>query len=270
MALVTTAYSAFGITFWVFVSLIAITLAVFFALALSRLQDTAVIAVGAITLVAAVVLVTLQGLQVRGLLDARAAMDIADSGYVPDPDASVVRSYSLVLRPDHMLTLAPFKVSDLAASGVQMTETAFVKCGNTVSTAEVSFATDAQYFVVSHGASSGTFHSDVVSGMVSTIMISGALLRIVALTSLDFPGDVNHVASTISATCDMYLLSARGSAGSSVVDTSSTCSAMDIYMPWSWQSSFVNTSATTTMAAFTSTRPVQQAVPVQVWGIGGR
>lgn len=264
-------YAAFSITFWAFVAAIAITLATFFALALSRLQDAGVLAVGVITLVMGVVLVMMQGMQVRGLLDDRDAKDIADSGYVPDPDASVLRSYSLLMRTDFMLSLKVFKVPDLVTNGVQMTESAFVKCGDNISSQLVSFAADATYFVVQHAAASGAFHSDVVTGVVSTIMISGALLRIVALSSTDFQGHVTDTVSNITATADIYLLSARGSAGSSVVSASQPpCTSLDIYMPWSWQTSFVNTSAITTMATFTSGSSVHPTIPVQVWGFGGR
>lgn len=252
----------------------AIMITVYVGLALSRLQDAAVLTVGSVALITSVVLVMLQGLQVRTLLDARDARDMADSGYAMDPDASVLRSYSLMLRPDSIAVLqSAFNVSALVGSGVKMTESAYVRCGTVVSMADVNFAADATFFVVQHGAAADAFHMDVALGTVTSIMILGALLRVVALTSLDFPGDTANVVGGIAATSDIYLLSARGSAGSVPVVTSTsagTCKAVDTYMPWSWKSSFVNVSASSVITPLTQGATANLTLPAQVWGLGGR
>lgn len=269
--------STYNIVAWGFTAIFAVAVlasvmvAVYVGLALSRLQDAAVLTVGAVALVTGVVLVMLQALQVRTLLDARDAQDISNSGYVMDTDASVLRSYSLMLRPDSMAILSSaFKVADLVASGVKMVEIAYVRCAGIVSTADVSFQADATFFVVQHGAAGDAFHKDVALGTVTSIMILGALLRIVSVTSVDFPGDTTNIAGGIAQTNDIYLLSARGSVGSVPVANATTCTAVDTYMPWSWKNSFVNVSASSVISPLTTGAKANVTIPAQVWGLGGR
>lgn len=258
---------AFQVIFVSFVGAFAAVLVTAFGLALSHLQDAAVIAVGVVALVTAIVAVVLQGLKLRTALDARDARDMSESGTVPNPDASVVRSYSLSMRPDYMKILTVFPASSLVSNKVQMTESASVACSGAAESALVSFVADASYFVVAHAASSDAFHRDVVTGLVSSIMISGTLLRIVALVGTDFPIDVNLSAQGIYQTCDIYTLSARGPAGSTPVDKTGGCTVTDIYMPWSGAT---NVSATSTLNQYTQNVQAGVAIPVQVWGIGGR
>lgn len=263
----------FQILAWCFLTCFTITLLIAFGLALSRLGDAGILGLGVVALVACLIAVTCQGLQLGFLLDSRDARDLSESSNLllcqGDSDTFVVRGYLLVIRPDLMSSLSStFAASSLA---VHMTERGYVKCAGSVSLAGVSYAADATFLVVSRGPASDVFGSDVLSGRVSTIMLGSALLRIVRLAVTDFDGDTHGVAAKIAGSNDIYILSARGSAGSVPVDTSGGCTTVDMYMPWSTGTqSQKNISARNAFAPLMASVQPGVSLPVQVWGIGSR
>lgn len=264
----------FEILAWGFLTCFTIALVVAFGLALSRLGDAGILGLGVIALVACLVAVTCQGIQLGLLLASRDARDLSESSNLllcqGDSDTFVVRGYLLVIRPDMMSSLnSTFAASSLA---VHMTERGYVQCSGVVSVSDVSYAADAIFLVVSRGPTSDVFGSDVLSGRVSTIMLGSALLRIVSLAATDFAGDTNGVAAKIASNNDIYVLSARGSAGSVPVDTSGGCTTVDMYMPWSTGSnqSQKNISARNAISPLMASVQPGVALPVQVWGIGSR
>lgn len=261
-----------------FITVLALLLVVAFGLALSRLDDAPVIGVGVVALAAGVLAVMLQGMQVSASLNARNADSISDPHDLParvgtalEPDRFVVRSYSLMVRPDLMDQLRMnFTSAALVASGVHMTERGFIKCAGVVTRGDISYAADAAFLVVSQSPTSAGFRSDVVNGHVSSIMLGGGLLRIISLSALDFAGDDRGVASTITLGHDVYVLSARGSAGSVPAKAAAGCASLDTFLPWSCSNVLPNVSARN--ALFNLMTSVQAGVQatVQVWGIGAR
>lgn len=268
----------FRLLLWGFLTAFTILIVVSFGLALSRLDDAGVIGVGVVALAASVIAVALQGVQLKSMVDTHTADAMSTPGDLPiwkanslRPDRFVVRSYSLIVRPDLIASLhTNFTVGALESSGVHMSERGFIRCGSVVSRGDVSFAADASFFVVNRAATSDGFRSDVMDGHVSSIMVGGALLRIVSLTALDFAGDTNNIASDIALGNDIYVLSARGSVGSVPVDTSKGCTSIDTYMPWGNNSVVHNVTATAAILHLMESVTTGGQVPIQVWGIGGR
>lgn len=265
----------YRILLWGFLSVFTTLVVVTFGLALSRLDDAGVLGVGVVALAACVVAVALQGMQLKSAVDTYDASALATPGDLPTlqpnllrADRFLVRSYSLVTRPDLIESLHNnFTTRALVASGVHMTERGFISCGGVVSRGDVSFSADASFLVVSRGATSDNLRSDITQGQISSIMLGGALLRIVSLTALDFAGDTHNIASDIAIGNDIYVLSARGSAGSVPVDTTHGCVAIDTYMPWS---NLPNITASSAISHLIESVQAGGQVPIQVWGIGGR
>lgn len=257
-----------GLLSWVFLALFSLMLLIAFGLALSQLEDSGVIGLGVVALTACIAAVAIQGMQLRVTLsdmDANAISNPSDSNtdVLAAMNRYVVRSYSVVVRPDMMNTLlTTFPSTSLE---VHMKERAFVDCEGSIKMSEVSYLNDVAYLVVSNGATSDGLRADVMAGRVSTIMIAGGLLRIVSVTALDFTNDTAGVASGIATGNDIYVLSARGSAGSVSTDTS--CQAIDICMPWSAPGT-QNISAVRALSPITDTGVT--SLPMQVWGVGGR
>lgn len=249
------------IYFWyVFVAILSILLLVSFGLALSRLEDGSILMLGAVALSASVIAVMIQGMSVMARLDR--SEDITTESVAPvATDLSVVRSYSLTVSPSKMISLtSTFNASSILVS---MTERAFLSSNGVISIGDVSFQSDSTFLVVKKGAASQGFRADVMSGQITTIMIAGAVLRITSLTALDFSTDVNKVAYNIALGNDIYLVSARGSAGSHPVDSSLRC--VDIMMPWT---GLTNSSAV--LALLPLYNQTGDTFPIQVWGVGGR
>lgn len=267
---------AYSILSWGFVAIFTILMVVMFGLALSRLEDAGVIGVGVVALAASVVAVVLQGIQVRALLDKRDARDTSGPSdlflrqvNILQGDRFLLRSYSLMVRPDLMNSLrSHFSSDSLAGSGVHLSERAFIKCGNTVSRGEVSYAGDVNFLVVSKGATSENFRTDVMDGHVSSIMFGGGLLRIISLTGIDFANDDNNIAGGIATGNDIYLVSARGSKGSVPINSASGCSAVDTFLPWS--SVLTRISASDALTELMVSLQAGVELPIQVWGVGGR
>lgn len=259
---------------WGFVTCFSLILLAAFGLALSRLGDAGIIGLGVASLFACLVAVTCQGLHLGSLLDERDAKDLSETGSrlscQGDSDTFVVRAYTLALRPDKMQSLgATFSASSLA---VPLTERGYVQCAGVVALADVSYAADATFLVVSRGPTSDVLRADVLSGRVSSILLGSALLRIIALTAQDFNGDTNGVAKQIAASNDIYIVAARGSSGSVPVNTSTGCTTVNIYMPWSTETnqSQTNKSAHNVITPLLASVHSGSSLPVQVWGIGSR
>lgn len=271
----------YRIMLWGFLTVFTISVVVSFGLALSRLDDAGVIGVGVVALAASVIAVALQAMQLKTMVDTRDAEALSSPGDLPvwqanqlRSDRFVVRSYSLIARPDLMASLrANFTTRSLEASGVHMIERGFISCGGVLSRGEVSYSADASFLVVSRGATSDGLRSDVMDGHVSSIMLGGALLRIVSLTALDFAGDEKNIARDIAVGNDVYVVSARGAAGSvpvSKASAASGCVAVDSFMPWSSRSILPNITASVAMSHLMDSAQAGAQVPLQVWGIGGR
>lgn len=258
---------------WGFITVFTLVLAVTFGLALSRLEDAGVIGVGVVALAAGVLAVMLQGMQLGTLIDTRNASEVAQPsvrGTALEPDRFVVKSYSLMLRPDLMERLQlKFNSASLEASGVHMTERGFIKCDGVVTRGDISYAADASFLVVSRGAAGDGFRSDVMQGHVSSIMLGGGLLRVVSLSAIDFAGDDGGVALDITLGNDVYVLSARGSAGSVPVNAAG-CTSLDTFLPWSCTNILPNVSAHDALQSLMTSVRAGVYATVQVWGIGGR
>lgn len=247
---------------YAFLTMFTIVLVVSFGLTLSHLGDAGVLSVGVVAIVASIIAVAVQGTMVQARSEAVAAMAISDPGFAQmDTDRFVVRSYALIARPDKMNMLrASFTSASIQQS---MNDRAYIQCGGNIEIGQVSYESDAVFLVIAKGATSDAFRADVMNGRVSTIMLGGALLRVVSLTAIDFTDDTKGIALGIADGNDIYVVSARGSAGS--VPADSSCKAVDIFMPWNGQA---NTTAVQALSPMN--RLVGQTVPVQIWGIGGR
>lgn len=247
--------------FWyAFVTVFTIMLLVSFGLALSHLKDAGVLVLGFVALTACIIAVGVQGIYVWARLDASQQVDSKDVS-ARDADVYVVRSYSLTLQPDKMRSLrGEFTASSILVS---MNERAFVTKGGKVYVDDVSYSSDAGFLVVAKGAASDRFRTDVMDSRISTLLLGGSVLRVISVTALDFAHDDHQVARNIALGNDIYIVAARGSAGSTPVDTSTT--SLDILMPWS---GLRNVSASAVLSPLYE--QTGGTFPIQVWGIGGR
>lgn len=251
-----------GVVAYVFIGMFFLVLLVSFGVALSHLEDAGVLSVGVVGLIGCVIAVAVQAAQVRADHEARDVPDPLSAVPQQDGDRFVVRSYSLIGQPDMINKLRVFSPTSVQLS---MIERAFVKCGGQLRIGDVDYSSDVMFLVVSKGATSDAFRSDVTSGRVSSIMIAGSIMRVASLTALDFINDTTGVAMEMSVGNDIYLVSARGSAGS--VATDKTCTTIESITPWS---GLTNLSAVQALTRLTDFDHVGQPVPLLVWGIGGR
>lgn len=271
---------------WGFVIVFATVLAVAFGLALSRLEDRAVITVGVVALSAGVVGVGLQGIYVASQQDALAAAAYSDPDNLmgrnqggSEGAGSAVRSYTLTVRPDVMTSMqnAFPDPTALIAGGLRLVEPGYVTCGRSVALGQVDYSKRVEFLVVSKGsASSNGFWTDVLSGQVTSVMMGGELLRIVALSGLDFAADALDAVVDLT-TNDLYGLSQRGPIGSTAVPVAggtTACSVTEVHLPWEITSK--STSTSTGSAAMASIRSASlstaggSTLPLLVWGVGGR
>lgn len=252
---------------WAFVVAVALILAVAFGLALSRLPDAGVIAVGVIALATGVVGVGLQSMFVASQVDTR-DMSVLDpdnlfGNDLGDPDRYSVRSYSLLANPEAMRSMGnAYTVEYLEKLGVRFKEPGFINCNGIITPGEVHYNSDPLIFlVINPGGKSNNFQGDVSRGRVTSILLGGVLYRILYLTTMDF-ATTDTTAISILSTNDVYALSQRGLQGATPVVPESGCNVVDLHVPWKVNPKEVSGVAELTVSSST--------VPIQVWGVSGK
>lgn len=260
-----------------FVAIFAIVLVAAFALALREMPHRWVLGIGVTALVAGIVAVAIQGVDLESRLDARDAEAKSDPDDLmarhaaqSDSDRFVVRSYSLIVRPDLMARMAAsYSVARIAALGANTTQRGLLRCDGAanVMPGDVTFASDATFLVVAQLGASDDLRVDVVEGRIASIMIGGGLLRLMPLRAPDFSGDTD-VAASIMHDNDVYLVSGVGGPGTVPANAAliDTCVVPNILMP----------TGTNNVGAMQALSPLMVGVragaqeAVQVWGVGGR
>lgn len=267
---------------WSFVIVFAMVLAAAFGLALSRLDDAAVLCVGVAALAAGVVGVGLQGMYVSSQQEYKGFADPGnllgrDAGADVRPiDRFAVQAYTLNVCPTIMASLkAAFSPAALVSNGVRFTDSGLVTCtippttgsGTSMSTyqtrlVDLDYTSALEYLVVAKGLTSDALRMDVSQGFTTSILVAGGFRRIMPLTEIDFEtssSDTRFSDIVKLATHDVYAVFLRG-AGS---HADATCPLAIQHLPWGTDS---GQALSTVINAATS----PESVTMYAWGFGGR
>lgn len=280
---------------WGLAVAVLLVVSAFFGIAISKLSDAGVIGMGVALLTCGVLVVIIQGSYLSGKYDERDALSLADPKDLmgrklgqSDNDRFNVRSYSLLVRADLMKRLSfAIDVDDLMTSGVHMTESGLLQCGNSFVKGEVSFKADTAFLVIVKGSVGDRLFQDVTQTKISSVMFGGGVFRIVALTEDDFPQKDNDLIKSVIDGNDVYMISTGNVPKPKLVnrtveggverdnnnehdnDTPS-CSVPAVYMPWSQHNVQVNIKAVDAVSMLTMGTSYGMTNRIQVWGLGGR